>query len=213
MTIRSGYGSGTVRDETELNYYIEDSWDDGGVVYRDNTTTGYYIHRRSSGLGTYLKGVYRPEWYVVQGNPGADNGRLRFPRGDSTEQMIRVPCDMVVGTWEFDLELPRAPSDTGMFAEVEVTDNTGTGHNFGINDYPAIYVNNTEDVGPVLSADVGFDGPTRVKAERTGFENWELFRDGASVGTVVSPGAHNAEYMNVTNAADTEAHFDDLLVY
>lgn len=216
---------------SELENYIEDDWGDNALTSRTASDEGYFLHPSDNLLasgdveaGDVLKGVYRPDWDSVSGNPSASSGILQLPIASSTDQIVQTKSRLVIGEWNVSFQYQSSVSnntiDITLFGQ---TIDYSIGGSRPANSYFAQFRANGDhrlsriredgSVTDIISSNWAKDTTYHdLKVTRTAYGRFESFIDGASQGTSTDTEYVSGKYFVLGNHSDSECHFDKLVI-
>lgn len=211
-------------DIAGINNYLEDDFGDNALSGRTNADSGAFHYQEVPNQpGDTLVGRYRPEWTAENGSPGADNGSLALPAGDTTMQMVSLASTFVTGEWVFDQWFSTSPSTNAtawtLFSQSKTISRNrlipgyfiallnGSDFNFYKEDS-----SNTTTKLIDASRSSGETTQATFRTTRDNNGNWEIFEDGTSNGTATDTTYTSGKWTAIGNNSDAESRADNLQV-
>jgi len=188
-------------DVTE--YALYDDFSDG--VYSSRTGSYSYGGVSTNKMPIVPPDLPFPEWTVVAGAPSVVAGELVMP----ANAVVSIPSTFNVGTWEYKVRKGALGGVAGLDLYTggvrKYSINLWEGGNCGIYDWV--------DMTWIITAAVGDSTLQKtIATTRDGASNWEVFFDGASIGTALDATTTTFDEIRLRATVQT-IYFDDVRVY
>lgn len=217
---------------SEITNYLEDDWGDNSLTGRSNSDEGYFLHPSDNLISDYeagdaLKGVYRPEWEILQSSSVyTGNSNLQL---SGTDNAVATPSNLDTGSWSFDFS-KTSNTEANNYYSVSFFATTRTLFDVSYTrDGYAIFGNlNNEISTQIRKSDSGSvtdllntshadDTATHtMEVTRSVFGEFELLYDGVSQGTTTDTTFTDTKYIIFSyddkNGSGLTVIYDNLVV-
>lgn len=212
----------------ELDYYIEDDWNDDKLTDRDDPEKGLYYAYSEGGTGDLLKGVYRPRWDARNHSYTTEDGYLSPDSTNEQDQMdvlgLVTTHKNIAGSFSFDFNPQSYVSgeQNGSHYFAYLADDGSNKYSIQIStdDQDGWRIDKVEGGSSTAIVDAGTGQKIEegtyetIKATRSSYGEHELFIGGTSEGTATDTYLpERPKYLGPLRTENSpEGRYDNLVV-
>lgn len=179
--------------------YLGDDWQDNKLTSRDKAAT------TATALSKIYQ-IFRPEWTTISGSPTASSGYLVLNNAE-----VETTCSFSEGAWQIDI---MHYSTSAWIHAIKLFNGTTEAYRVQHETDGDLFLIDMVDNVNLISANKAVDTDWHtVKLTRDSDGNFELFWDGASVGTATDTTTTTFDKLRMREIDGYEARFDNLGVY